>query len=185
MSMAAKRKPEPMRTRLTVPAADGSVIEWLELQDDPSGSMRKLIRDSIEREGFTDAMNKPVAQLPRRGRPPVGFADGAEDQGDDDQAQNQNQNQSRQAADLQRSEDRQPEAAEPAGEEEAAAEVPEPVVAEAPKAKPVQAKAAKKPQVQIEPEAEPEADDDEVEEELAPAGASSQVDMGEIFGHNN
>lgn len=68
--MAAKQKPEPRRVRLTVPAVDVSTQQWLDLQDDASVSMRLLIRESIERDGYVDVMNKPVEQLPRRGRPP-------------------------------------------------------------------------------------------------------------------
>lgn len=69
--MPAKRKPEPWRSRLTVPAADTSCQKWLELQDDHSVSVRLLIRESIERHGYVDVMNRPVDQLPRRGRPPA------------------------------------------------------------------------------------------------------------------
>ncbi|BAS11833.1 hypothetical protein AHiyo8_01360 [Arthrobacter sp. Hiyo8] len=70
--MAAKRKPEPRRVRLTVPAVDESVLAWLDLQDDASASMRMLVRESIARDGYVDVINKPVEQLPRRGRPPQG-----------------------------------------------------------------------------------------------------------------
>lgn len=69
-SMAAKRKPEPMRTRITVPQADESVILWFSLQDDHSLSVRQLIRESIQRDGYIDVVNRPVDQQPRRGRPP-------------------------------------------------------------------------------------------------------------------
>lgn len=78
-AMAAKSKPAPVRMRLTVPAADVSVIEWLEQQDDVSGSVRALIRSSIERDGYTDVLNRPVEQLPRRGRPIGSSAGGSED----------------------------------------------------------------------------------------------------------
>lgn len=73
--MAAKRKPEPRRVRLTVPAVDESVLAWLDLQDDASASMRMLVRESIARDGYVDVINKPVDQLPRRGRPPQGESD--------------------------------------------------------------------------------------------------------------
>ncbi|WP_394941182.1 hypothetical protein [Psychromicrobium sp. YIM B11713] len=73
--MAAKRKPEPRRVRLTVPAVDESVLAWLDLQDNASASMRMLVRESIARDGYIDVINKPVEQLPRRGRPPQGEAD--------------------------------------------------------------------------------------------------------------
>lgn len=73
--MAAKRKPEPRRARLTVPAVDESVLAWLDLQDDASASMRMLVRESIARDGYIDVINKPIDQLPRRGRPPQGEAE--------------------------------------------------------------------------------------------------------------
>lgn len=68
--MVAKTKPEPMRVRLTIPAADESSQAWINLQDDPSTSMRMLIRESIQRDGYVDVVNRPVEQQPRRGRPP-------------------------------------------------------------------------------------------------------------------
>lgn len=61
---------EPRRLRWSVPAADVSVNEWLDVQEHISSSLRLLIRESIEREGYIDVVNKPVEQLPRRGRPP-------------------------------------------------------------------------------------------------------------------
>lgn len=64
-----KTKPQAHRYRLSVPPADESVVTWMELQDNASLSMRLLIRESIERNGYVDVMNKPVAQLPKRGRP--------------------------------------------------------------------------------------------------------------------
>lgn len=79
--MAAKAKPEPRRVRLTVPAADESTQRWLDLQDDQSVSMRLLIRESIERDGYIDVMNKPVEQLPRRGRPPGSSSSAADVRG--------------------------------------------------------------------------------------------------------
>lgn len=61
---------EPRRLRWSVPAADVSVNQWLDVQENISSSLRLLIRESIEREGYIDVVNKPVEQLPRRGRPP-------------------------------------------------------------------------------------------------------------------
>lgn len=61
---------EPRRLRWSVPAADVSVNQWLDVQEHISSSLRLLIRESIEREGYIDVVNKPVEQLPRRGRPP-------------------------------------------------------------------------------------------------------------------
>jgi len=62
-------KPQPHRFRVSVPAADEAVLEWMNLQDNPSLSVRMLIRESIERLGYVDVFNRPVAQLPTRGRP--------------------------------------------------------------------------------------------------------------------
>ncbi|MDP9904719.1 hypothetical protein [Arthrobacter bambusae] len=61
---------ELRRLRWSVPAADVSVNEWLDAQSSISQSLRLLIRESIERDGFIDVTFKPVKQLPRRGRPP-------------------------------------------------------------------------------------------------------------------
>ncbi|MFC4048332.1 hypothetical protein ACFOY4_01440 [Actinomadura syzygii] len=47
-----------------------STNRWLDEQADISRSLRVLIRESIQREGYIDVDNKPVEQLPRRGRPP-------------------------------------------------------------------------------------------------------------------
>lgn len=76
--MVAKRKPEPIRKRLTIPAINESVLAWFELQDDASASVRLLIQESIQRNGYVDIINRPVGQLPRRGRPP---ADGSRSTG--------------------------------------------------------------------------------------------------------
>ena len=62
-------KPQPHRFRVSVPAADEAVLVWMNLQDNPSLSVRMLIRESIERLGYLDVFNRPVAQLPPRGRP--------------------------------------------------------------------------------------------------------------------
>lgn len=60
----APAKPQPHRFRVSVPAADEAVVAWMELQDNPSLSVRMLIRESIERLGYIDVVNRPVAQLP-------------------------------------------------------------------------------------------------------------------------
>lgn len=62
-------KPEPHRYRVSVPVADEAVAAWMELQDDRSLSVRMLIRESIARLGYVDVVNRPVDQLPKRGRP--------------------------------------------------------------------------------------------------------------------
>jgi hypothetical protein len=68
-SAVTTMKPQPHRFRLSVPAADEAVLMWMNLQDNPSLSVRMLIRESIERLGYVDVINRPVAQLPTRGRP--------------------------------------------------------------------------------------------------------------------
>ncbi|MEO3931406.1 hypothetical protein WMO79_01145 [Micrococcaceae bacterium Sec7.4] len=64
-------RPQPQRFRVNVPAADEAVLAWMEAQYNHSLSVRLLIRESIERHGYVDAMNRPVEQLPKRGRPAV------------------------------------------------------------------------------------------------------------------
>jgi len=63
--------PRAHRYTVRVPVADTSVSEWWSAQADSSASVRALIRDEIMRHGFTDTVNRPVTQLPRRGRPPL------------------------------------------------------------------------------------------------------------------
>lgn len=65
------RGQEPFRFRLRVPREDTSVAEWWAAQVNPSASVRALIREDIERHGFTDLTSRPVTQQPRRGRPPL------------------------------------------------------------------------------------------------------------------
>lgn len=89
MAGTAKKseKDSPRRLRWSVPRADVSSNDWLDMQEDISVSLRLLIRESIERNGFVDVMNRPVEQLPRRGRPPQNQsyddAVGADDGGDE------------------------------------------------------------------------------------------------------
>jgi len=61
---------EPRRLRWSVPRADESTNRWLDEQHDISRSLQLLIRESIQRDGYIDVVNRPVEQLPRRGRPP-------------------------------------------------------------------------------------------------------------------
>ena len=53
-------EPSTRKVQITVPTADTSVIEWLDAQYSASDSIRRLIRESIAREGFTDVANRPV-----------------------------------------------------------------------------------------------------------------------------
>jgi hypothetical protein len=64
------QKSSSRKVRWSVPRADRSVNEWLDSQWNISVSLRLLIRESIQREGYIDVMNRDVEQLPRRGRPP-------------------------------------------------------------------------------------------------------------------
>jgi hypothetical protein len=75
----ANQSGEPRKVRWTVPAADTSVIEWLDQQENISQSLRLLIRESIQRDGYVDVYYKPVEQLPRRGRPPLESTEQHED----------------------------------------------------------------------------------------------------------
>ena len=63
------------RKRISIPPVDVSVREWWEKQHDPGLSVRMLIRAEIERNGFSDVAYRPVAQQPRRGRPPGSSSD--------------------------------------------------------------------------------------------------------------
>ncbi|MEU9267243.1 hypothetical protein AB0E04_17585 [Streptomyces sp. NPDC048251] len=75
----ANQSGEPRKVRWTVPAADTSVIEWLDQQENISQSLRLLIRESVQRDGYVDVYYKPVEQLPRRGRPPLESTEQHED----------------------------------------------------------------------------------------------------------
>lgn len=68
--MGSVPRPTPKRFRVSVPETDESVLAWIGAQSDLSNSVRALIRESIERNGYRDATCYPVQQLPRRGRPP-------------------------------------------------------------------------------------------------------------------
>jgi hypothetical protein len=70
--------PSTRKVQLTVPAADTTVTEWLDLQFSASESVRRLIRESVAREGFVDVANRPV-------RPPAVPAYVGEQLSDEDQ----------------------------------------------------------------------------------------------------
>lgn len=72
------RQADPRRVRISVPLADISTNAWLDAQDNISRSIQVLIRESIERDGVIDVVNRPVEQLPRRGRPPLTLVEQAE-----------------------------------------------------------------------------------------------------------
>ena len=77
--MGSVPRPTPKRFRVSVPETDESVLAWIGAQSDLSNSVRALIRESIERNGYRDATCYPVVQQPRRGRPPKNTEDEAED----------------------------------------------------------------------------------------------------------
>lgn len=68
--MGSVPRPAPKRFRVSVPETDESVLAWIGAQSDLSNSVRALIRESIEKNGYRDATCYPVQQQPRRGRPP-------------------------------------------------------------------------------------------------------------------
>lgn len=79
---------EASRYRFSVPVRDESVERWIAEQSTLSHSLRQIIREAIERDGFVDVTCRPVKQLPRRGRPPQDSAtsSASESEKDDDKA---------------------------------------------------------------------------------------------------
>ena len=77
--MGSVPRPTPKRFRVSVPETDESVLAWIGAQSDLSNSVRALIRESIERNGYRDATCYPVVQQPRRGRPPKNTEDEADE----------------------------------------------------------------------------------------------------------
>ena len=86
MPKATPPRQEPLRRRISIPQVDTSTQRWWEAQDDPSVSIRLLIREEIEKNGYVDKLNHPVEQQPRRGRPPAG-AERQDVETDDDDVQ--------------------------------------------------------------------------------------------------
>lgn len=76
--MGSVPRPAAKRFRVSVPDADESVLAWIGAQSNFSESVRALIRESIERNGYRDATCYPVVQQPRRGRPPKNIEDEAD-----------------------------------------------------------------------------------------------------------
>ena len=65
---------EPRRFRVTVPADDVAVIQWLDCQHSVSMSLRMLVRAAIEEKGMRDYFateSGEITQRPKRGRPVV------------------------------------------------------------------------------------------------------------------
>lgn len=166
-----KTSPKPKiahRFTLRVPQSNTTIEQWWEMQDDPSASVRALIRDEILNYGLTDTVNRPISQQPRRGRPPL----------DSDQL----------TEDADEADEQLPEAQEPgpaltsptpAPAVAHSQEVPAPKAA-APAAPVVQKAAAPAPVVK--PAAPAAAADPEPEDD---APASTQLPMESFFDHGN
>ena len=68
--MADERKKDTRyRPRLAIPESDEQVIEWMQTQSDLSNSIRRLVRDSIRRQGMVDIDCLPVTPGVHPGRP--------------------------------------------------------------------------------------------------------------------
>jgi len=67
-SYASQGKPKKTDTqrayKVVVPNGDCSVIEWMDMQDDPSVSIRLLVKDYISRKGFQDIACTPAEYSP-------------------------------------------------------------------------------------------------------------------------
>ena len=63
------KKDDRKRIRLAVPPNDTQVIEWIDLQSNVSNSVRKLIRESIAKDGMVDIDCKQVVPGVYPGRP--------------------------------------------------------------------------------------------------------------------
>lgn len=65
--MMKNQKPGSKRYRFSVPDADESVIEWIQVQSNLSYSVRTLIKDYVSRRGYTDATcGQPGRKSPGR-----------------------------------------------------------------------------------------------------------------------
>ena len=161
----------PHRKTFSIPKADESTLAWCDAQDDASLSLRLLVREEIQKNGYTDTANRPVEQLPRRGRPPK--TEVAEDYGGYDTEQDED----RSAEDDAVEQSVEPElAAEPAASEVGTAPA-QPKQSKPKKPKKQQPKA--EPVVEREPETETAVVDDD--EEVAPVSdaepATSEDDV--------
>ena len=166
----------PHRKTFSIPKADESTLAWWDAQDDASLSLRLLVREEIQKNGYTDTANRPVEQLPRRGRPPK--TEVAEDYGGYDTEQDED----RSAEDDAVEQSVEPElAAEPAASEVGTAP------AQPKQSKQKKPKKPKKRQPKVEPVVEPEpelevedtADDEAAAVESAPEAepATSEDDV--------
>lgn len=51
------------RPRLRIPRSDDVVIEWMEIQDNPSQSIRLLIKSYVAQNGYTDAVDQLIDKM--------------------------------------------------------------------------------------------------------------------------
>lgn len=157
----------PHRKTFSIPKADESTLAWWDAQDDASLSLRLLVREEIQRNGYTDTANRPVEQLPRRGRPPKTEVD--EDYGGYDAEQDEDR--SAEDDSVEQSVEPEPAAPEPSAEP-AASEV------DTAPAQPKQSKQKKpkKQQPKVEPVVEPEVEDSAADDQAAAVAPASDAD---------
>ena len=55
--------------KVGVPLADTAVLEWMAAQDNMSDSIRQLIRQDIEKNGYGDIFCREIVPGAKRGRP--------------------------------------------------------------------------------------------------------------------
>lgn len=180
---------EPRRLRWSVPAADVSSNRWLDEQENISRSLQLLIRESIQRDGYIDVVNRPIDQLPRRGRPPADAGAERSDEHSDAGAATDGATSARSASgspaqagpavDARSEEPEKP-------EERTSDQRPETTAATAPaqvEVTPAPDPAPAEPQPQPEtaaPQAPAEVQDQQA---ASPSSSSGQQDMDDIFGH--
>lgn len=63
------QKPKSTRFRFSVPELDNDVITWINTQSHLSNSLRRIIRESINTDGFMDVTCRPERTAPCNGYP--------------------------------------------------------------------------------------------------------------------
>lgn len=66
----ARRKVNMIRQRISIPESDISVLEWINNQSNVSFSIRMMIKEYIEKYGYSDITCRKVDKQLKRGRPP-------------------------------------------------------------------------------------------------------------------
>lgn len=61
------QKPKSARFHFSVPESDSDVITWIKTQTNISNSIRRIIRESINSDGFTDVTCRPERKVPCNG----------------------------------------------------------------------------------------------------------------------